>query len=123
MKANNCSQGRIFLMPLVQAPIFMSFFLAIRNMAQLPIESMKTVCVIFSCERASVRASRRVGFFLSACRFARLALAHGEHVLRLRHCVCIVKAMDVRAVRFEIISLALTHPRTRTRKPRSAVLA
>lgn len=43
MKANDCSFGKIFMMPLVQLPVFMSFFFAIRDMAELPVESMKTV--------------------------------------------------------------------------------
>ena len=32
----------LFMMPLVQVPIFISFFLAIKGMAKLPLESMKT---------------------------------------------------------------------------------
>ena len=32
----------LFVMPLVQIPIFISFFLAIKGMAKLPLESMKT---------------------------------------------------------------------------------
>ena len=32
----------LFMMPLVQIPVFISFFLAIKGMAKLPLESMKT---------------------------------------------------------------------------------
>lgn len=39
---HDCSPFKSFLMPLVQMPIFMSFFFALRQMASLPLESMKT---------------------------------------------------------------------------------
>lgn len=39
---HNCSPLRGFMIPLVQAPIFISFFFGIRKMAELPVVSMKT---------------------------------------------------------------------------------
>lgn len=41
-KRSNCSPFRGLMMPIIQAPIFISFFLGIRKMAELPVESMKT---------------------------------------------------------------------------------
>ncbi|EFN79417.1 Mitochondrial inner membrane protein OXA1L [Harpegnathos saltator] len=41
MKKHNVKIGRNFLIPLVQAPIFISCFLALRKMANLPVESLK----------------------------------------------------------------------------------
>ena len=41
-KKHNCSPLRGFVIPLVQAPIFVSFFFGIRKMAELPVISMKT---------------------------------------------------------------------------------
>ena len=40
-ESNNVSLARNFL-PLAQAPVFISFFIALRQMARVPIESMKT---------------------------------------------------------------------------------
>ncbi len=39
---NNCHPLVMFLMPLAQLPVFISFLMALRGMAQLPVESMKT---------------------------------------------------------------------------------
>lgn len=39
---NGCHPLVMFLMPLAQLPIFISFLMALRGMAQLPVESMKT---------------------------------------------------------------------------------
>jgi len=39
---NNCSPFRSLLIPLVQMPIFISFFIGLRKMAELPVASMKT---------------------------------------------------------------------------------
>ncbi|KAL6424682.1 hypothetical protein ACFW04_009979 [Cataglyphis niger] len=41
MKKNNISALKNFIVPLVQAPVFLSFFLALRGMANAPVESMK----------------------------------------------------------------------------------
>ncbi|XP_020285217.1 mitochondrial inner membrane protein OXA1L [Pseudomyrmex gracilis] len=42
MQTNNISVMKNFLVPLVQAPIFISFFMALRTMANTPVESLKT---------------------------------------------------------------------------------
>ncbi|XP_076332346.1 mitochondrial inner membrane protein OXA1L-like [Tachypleus tridentatus] len=42
MKENKINPLKNMLVPLVQAPVFISFFLALRKMANLPLESMKT---------------------------------------------------------------------------------
>ncbi|XP_077982453.1 mitochondrial inner membrane protein OXA1L-like [Glandiceps talaboti] len=42
MKRNNVNPLKSFLIPLAQAPIFISFFIGLRRMATLPVESMKT---------------------------------------------------------------------------------
>lgn len=39
---NNCNPMKIMMMPILQIPVFLSFFLAIRRMAAVPVESMKT---------------------------------------------------------------------------------
>ncbi len=39
---HGCNPMKMFLMPAVQFPIFVSFFIAIRKMAAVPVESMKT---------------------------------------------------------------------------------
>eukprot|EP00731_Ephydatia_muelleri_P034845 Em0081g10a len=39
---HKCNPFKMMVMPLVQLPIFISFFVAIREMASVPIESMKT---------------------------------------------------------------------------------
>lgn len=39
---HDCSPFKMFLMPAVQVPIFVSFFIAIRKMAAVPVETMKT---------------------------------------------------------------------------------
>ena len=39
---NNCNPLKMAIMPLVQLPLFLSFFIAIRKMAYVPVESMKT---------------------------------------------------------------------------------
>ncbi len=39
---NNCHPFFMFLMPMAQLPVFISFLMALRGMAQLPVESMKT---------------------------------------------------------------------------------
>lgn len=41
MKKSNVSVLKNFIVPLVQAPIFLSFFLALRGMANAPVESLK----------------------------------------------------------------------------------
>lgn len=41
-RAHNCHPFKMFLMPLIQAPIFISFFIALRKMATAPIPSMTT---------------------------------------------------------------------------------
>lgn len=41
-KNNNCNPLKMAVMPLVQLPLFLSFFIAIRKMAAVPVESMKT---------------------------------------------------------------------------------
>jgi YidC/Oxa1 family membrane protein insertase len=41
-KDNDVNPFRAFLVPLVQAPIFISFFMALRKMAELPVETFKT---------------------------------------------------------------------------------
>lgn len=41
LESNNISMARNFL-PLAQAPVFISFFIALRQMANLPVESMKS---------------------------------------------------------------------------------
>ena len=38
---HGCNPMKMFLMPMVQMPIFVSFFMALRGMAQLPVHSMK----------------------------------------------------------------------------------
>ncbi|EZA54730.1 Mitochondrial inner membrane protein OXA1L [Ooceraea biroi] len=40
-KNNDISFGKNILMPIVQAPVFISFFLALRKMANTPVESLK----------------------------------------------------------------------------------
>lgn len=39
---NNCHPAKMFIMPFAQMPIFISFFMALRGMARLPVESFKT---------------------------------------------------------------------------------
>ncbi|XP_032669456.1 mitochondrial inner membrane protein OXA1L isoform X2 [Odontomachus brunneus] len=41
MKKNNIKVGKNFLVPFIQGPIFLSCFLALRKMANLPVDSMK----------------------------------------------------------------------------------
>lgn len=41
MKKHNISALKNFIVPLVQAPVFLSFFLALRGMANAPVESLK----------------------------------------------------------------------------------
>ena len=38
---NDCHPIKMFMMPLAQLPVFISFLMALRGMAQLPVESMK----------------------------------------------------------------------------------
>ena len=40
-RKHDCHPGKMFLMPAMQVPIFISFFIAIRRMATVPVESMK----------------------------------------------------------------------------------
>lgn len=42
MKENNLNPLKSFAVPLVQAPIFLSFFVAIRKMVNAPVESLET---------------------------------------------------------------------------------
>ena len=39
---NNCNPLKMAILPLIQLPLFISFFIAIRRMAAVPVESMKT---------------------------------------------------------------------------------
>lgn len=39
---HNCSPLKMMITPFIQVPIFISFFIAIRRMANVPVESMKT---------------------------------------------------------------------------------
>lgn len=39
---HNCNPFKMLIMPLVQLPVFVSFFVSIRQMATVPVESMKT---------------------------------------------------------------------------------
>ena len=39
---HNCNPLKMAVMPLIQVPLFVSFFIAIRKMAAVPVESMKT---------------------------------------------------------------------------------
>ena len=39
---NNCNPLKMAMLPLIQVPLFISFFMAIRRMAAVPVESMKT---------------------------------------------------------------------------------
>ena len=39
---NNCNPLKAAVLPLIQLPLFLSFFIAIRRMATVPVESMKT---------------------------------------------------------------------------------
>ena len=39
---HNCHPFKMFIMPAVQIPVFLSFFIAIRRMAAVPVESMKS---------------------------------------------------------------------------------
>lgn len=39
---NNCHPFKMFIMPLIQLPVFISFLMALRGMAQLPVQSMTT---------------------------------------------------------------------------------
>ena len=39
---HNCNPLKMAVMPLIQLPLFLSFFIAIRRMAAVPVESMKT---------------------------------------------------------------------------------
>ena len=39
---HNCHPFKMMLMPVMQIPIFISFFIALRRMAAIPVESMKT---------------------------------------------------------------------------------
>ncbi|KAL6254671.1 hypothetical protein P5V15_013978 [Pogonomyrmex californicus] len=41
MKKNDVSFAKNFMAPLIQAPVFISFFLALKKMAGLPVESLK----------------------------------------------------------------------------------
>ncbi|KYQ48195.1 Mitochondrial inner membrane protein OXA1L [Trachymyrmex zeteki] len=41
MKTNKINFKQNFLMPMIQAPVFISFFFALRKMANLPVESLK----------------------------------------------------------------------------------
>ncbi|XP_011296847.1 mitochondrial inner membrane protein OXA1L [Fopius arisanus] len=42
MKLHNCNPVKAMIVPMCQAPVFLSFFLALRGMAKLPVDSMKT---------------------------------------------------------------------------------
>ena len=44
---NNCNPLKMAVMPLLQLPLFLSFFIAIRKMAAVPVESMKTGGVLW----------------------------------------------------------------------------
>ena len=44
---HNCSPLKMAVMPLIQLPLFLSFFIAIRKMAAVPVESMKTGGVLW----------------------------------------------------------------------------
>lgn len=46
-KKNNCNPLKMAIMPLIQLPLFLSFFIAIRKMAAVPVESMKTGGVLW----------------------------------------------------------------------------
>lgn len=39
---NNCHPAKMFIMPFAQMPVFISFFMALRGMARLPVDSLKT---------------------------------------------------------------------------------
>ena len=39
---NNCNPIKMAILPLIQVPLFISFFIAIRRMAAVPVENMKT---------------------------------------------------------------------------------
>lgn len=41
-KKNGCNPYKVALTPFIQLPVFVSFFMAIRKMAAVPVESMKT---------------------------------------------------------------------------------
>ncbi|XP_015110662.2 mitochondrial inner membrane protein OXA1L isoform X2 [Diachasma alloeum] len=41
MKQHNCNPIKSMIVPMAQAPVFISFFFALRGMANLPVESMK----------------------------------------------------------------------------------
>ena len=41
-KKNGCNPYKMALTPLMQLPVFISFFMALRQMAAVPVESMKT---------------------------------------------------------------------------------
>ena len=41
-KKNGCNPYKVALASLIQLPVFVSFFIAIRRMAAVPVESMKT---------------------------------------------------------------------------------
>ena len=40
-RKHDCHPGKMFLMPAMQVPLFISFFIGIRRMATVPVESMK----------------------------------------------------------------------------------
>ena len=44
---HNCNPLKMAVMPLIQLPLFLSFFIAIRKMAAVPVESMKTGGVLW----------------------------------------------------------------------------
>ena len=41
-RENNCNPMKAMIMPFLQIPVFLSFFVAIRRMAAVPVESMKS---------------------------------------------------------------------------------
>ena len=84
---HNCNPFKAFFMPLVQMPIFMSFFFALRQMTSLPLESMKTGGMLW---------------------FTDLTLADPTYVLPLMACASFITNIEVRCMCVHLCACVFT---------------
>ena len=71
---HNCNPLKMAVMPLIQLPVFLSFFIAIRKMAAVPVESMKTGGMLW---------------------FQDLTVADPYYILPVLACGCFVASIEV----------------------------
>lgn len=74
---HNCNPLKMAILPLIQLPLFLSFFIAIRKMAAVPVESMKTGGVLW---------------------FEDLTVADPYYILPVLACGSFVASIEVRVV-------------------------